>query len=183
MKINIGGGYKRFDGFVNLDHDELTNPDFIVNLEKDRLPFEDNSVDEIKAHHILEHIGEGFFHLLQELYRVCKNGALFDIVVPHHRHEHFYGDPTHRRFITIEMMKQFSLKWCTWHKEHFGSSSGFAPRLKVDFEIIDFEYSVDDTYKKLWEENKTEELMELNKRFINVFKDTIIKMIVVKNAT
>ena len=68
MKINLGGGLKRFDGFVNIDHDPLTNPDFCFNIEKDKFPFEDNSVDEVKAHHILEHLGEGFFHTITSPY-------------------------------------------------------------------------------------------------------------------
>jgi len=102
MKINLGSGYKRFDGFVNVDNNHDAEPDYIVDLEKDKLPFDDNSVDEIKAHHILEHIGDGFFHLMQEMYRVCEDGAVIDIQVPHHRHEVFFGDVTHIRPITTE---------------------------------------------------------------------------------
>ena len=84
MKINIGGGFKRYDGFVNLDADPLTNPDYLVRLGEDVLPFEDNTVDEVKAYHILEHIGPGFFQLMKELYRVAEHGCILDIIVPHH---------------------------------------------------------------------------------------------------
>ena len=64
MKINLGSGYKRIDGFLNIDDDPLVEPDFLCNIENDRLPLEDNSVDEIRAHHILEHIGECFIPLM-----------------------------------------------------------------------------------------------------------------------
>lgn len=97
MKINLGSGYKRIDGFLNIDDDPLVEPDFLCNIEKEKLPLEDNSVDEIRAHHILEHIGSGFIGLMQELYRVAKHGAILDIVVPHHFHDNFYSDPTHCR--------------------------------------------------------------------------------------
>ena len=100
MKLNLGSGLKRIDGFLNVDYDERSNPDFIVDLEKGILPFEDNSVDGIVAHHILEHIGEGFLTLMKEIYRVSKDGTIIDIEVPHHRHENFFGDPTHKRPIT-----------------------------------------------------------------------------------
>lgn len=180
MKVNLGSGLKKLDGFVNVDHDVLTNPDFVVDLEKDKLPFEDNSVDEMRAHHILEHMGEGFLSLMQEIYRVCKNGAIIDIAVPHHRHENFFGDPTHRRPITVLMLRQFSKKYCTWHQGHFGSSSGFAPRLNVDFEVAHFEYTVEWEYRDLYEQGKIEELNELAKRFNNVFVDVYIKLLVIK---
>lgn len=180
MKLNIGGGYKRIDGFHNVDHDPLTKPDFCFDLEKEPWPMEDNSVDEVRAHHILEHIGEGFFHVMKEMYRVCSAGAIIDIAVPHHRHEHFFGDPTHRRPITVPMLRQFSLKWCLWHREYFESSSGFAPRLGVDYEIIDYEYCVDPAYQKMAEEGKKAELEQLSMRFINVYKDVLIKLAVIK---
>ena len=60
MKINLGSGYKRIDGFLNIDDDPLVSPDFLCNIEKEKLPLEDNSVEEIRAHHIFEHIGAGF---------------------------------------------------------------------------------------------------------------------------
>ena len=111
MKLNLGSGLKRYDGYLNVDYDPLVNPDYIVDIEKGDLPFEDNSVDAVIAHHILEHIGENFLHFMQELYRVCKDGAIIDIEVPHHRHENFFGDPTHKRPITVEMLKKFSKKY------------------------------------------------------------------------
>ena len=111
MKINIGGGFKRYEGFLNLDADPLTSPDYLVKLGVDTLPFEDNSVDEVRAYHILEHIGEGFFQLMKEIYRVCKDTAIIDIQVPHHRSEIFYGDPSHVRFVTIDNMRLFSKRY------------------------------------------------------------------------
>ena len=66
MKVNLGSGFKRIEGFVNVDDDPLVEPDYIVNVEKDKLPFDDNSVEEIRAHHILEHIGDGFIPLMKD---------------------------------------------------------------------------------------------------------------------
>lgn len=112
MKINLGSGHKQYQGFVNVDDDPNTQPDFLVDLEKGHLPFDSDSVSEIRAHHILEHIGPGFMCLMQEIYRVCEHDALIDITVPHHTHEVFYGDPTHKRPITVNTMMLFSKKIC-----------------------------------------------------------------------
>lgn len=180
MKINIGGGYKRFDGFLNVDLDPKTNPDFLMEMGKDRFPLQDSVVDEVKAHHILEHIGDGFFFLMQELYRVCQNGAIIDIRVPHHRHEIFYGDASHVRPITVEMLRQFSKKYNEYHIEQFNSSSGFGIRLDVDFEIVSFDFIPDDIWKARFPKMSQEEIIEVSRNFNNVYGETWIKLVVVK---
>lgn len=45
MKLNIGSGYKRIPGYLNVDHDPLVNPDFLQDLENLKLNIPDNSVD------------------------------------------------------------------------------------------------------------------------------------------
>jgi len=49
------------------------------------LPFNDNTFDEIRAHHCLEHIpaGEDLIFVMSELCRVLKPGGILDISVPH----------------------------------------------------------------------------------------------------
>jgi predicted SAM-dependent methyltransferase len=160
--------------------DPLAKPDFLVNLEKDTFPFEDSTVSEIKAHHILEHIGDGFFHLMKELHRVCENGAVFDIRVPHHRHEIFYGDASHVRPVTVEMLRQFSKKYNNYHIEQFNSSSGFGLRLDVDFEIVEFYFKPDDIWAKRFETMSTEEIEEVSRNFNNVYGETFVKMVAIK---
>lgn len=180
MKLNLGSGFKRFEGFLNVDYDSSTQPDIIANLESFPLPFEDNSVDAIIAHHILEHIGEGFFDFMKELYRICKDGAIIDIEVPHHRHENFFGDPTHRRFITLEIIKKFSKKYNEWHIDYHNSSGGFGNFLNVDFEIVEYDYEVDPMYSSLVEQGKFIEIDEMAKRFNNVYRNFIVKLAVIK---
>lgn len=149
MKINLGSGYKKYDDFINIDDDPLVKPDICLDINSAKLPFEDNSVDEIKAHHILEHIGEPFIPLMKELYRVCKHGALLDIEAPHHQHEVFYGDPTHRRPITVMAMDLFSKKANLKHIASLNSSSGMGLKYDIDFEIVHYEYEYDEFYKDM----------------------------------
>lgn len=148
MKLNIGSGYKRYEGFLNVDDDPLVEPDFVVDLEGGHLPFEDNSVEEIRAHHILEHI-HNFIPLMREIYRVCKHGALIDVVVPHHNHEVFYGDPTHVRPITVNGMFLFSKKFCDESKDKHHSTSGLAYKYNVNFDVISYDFDYDEFYMPL----------------------------------
>lgn len=149
-KLNIGGGYRRYPDFLNVDNDPLTTPDILCDMGKDKLPLEDNSVDEVMALHILEHIpGEQFFHLLKELYRVCVDSAIIHIEVPHYRHDDFFGDPSHVRPFTIETFKMFSKKYNQFCIDQYGASSPFGIRLDVDFEVIDWDYLYDAEYMDL----------------------------------
>lgn len=180
MNINIGAGYTRIPGFVNVDSDHHCEPDFIVDLEKDKLPFEDNSVDRVIAHHILEHIGEGYFHLLQELYRVCKPGALIDIRVPHHFHETFINDPTHRRPITVEGLRLFSQKVNQHEIKTGGRSSTLGIMFGVDFEVVHFDFVYDGFYDEILKTNTRDQNERLLREAVNTVVETHVVLTVVK---
>jgi len=144
MKIIIGAGDQRVNGFLSCDYDPLTNPDLVFDLEKDRFPFEDNSVTEVIAHHVLEHLGDGYFHCLKELYRVCQHGAIVHIEVPYFRHSNFYDDPTHRRPITLNGLRMFSKKHNQMAREQRAHATRLAEYFDVDFEILDFGFKFED---------------------------------------
>jgi len=146
LKLNIGGGYKRYPGLLNVDMDPRCKPDYICDFEKDKLPFEDNSCDLVLAEHVLEHIGDGFFHLLQEIYRVCRDGAEFHVMVPHHRHDWFWNDPTHKRAITIDGMKLFSKSYNEYCEDVNDGASKLALWYDVDFELFWYENDFDPYY-------------------------------------
>jgi hypothetical protein len=156
LKLHLGAGYKRIPGFVNVDFDPLCEPDMVLDIEKPSWPIEDDSVDQVVAHHLLEHLGDpGFFVFMKELYRVCSNGALIEVVVPHHRHECFLNDPTHRRPITIEGMKLFSKSHNIWCINSGDGSSRLGMYYNVDFEIVDYQFNIDPMYHNILETIKS----------------------------
>lgn len=179
-KLNLGSGYRPIGGYINIDIDPYTNPDYILNLETDDLPVDDNSVIEVKAYHILEHLGEGFFHLIKELYRVCEHGAIVDIIVPHHFHEVFINDPTHRRPITVEGMRLFSKSFNKHCIETHDSSSCLGLAYDVDFEIVSFDFSIDPFYKDIIKRNSPEQNARLMREAVNVAVETHIQLMVIK---
>ncbi|HEV7393411.1 MAG TPA: methyltransferase domain-containing protein, partial [Burkholderiales bacterium] len=96
MKLNLGCGYNKLEGYINVDSQPACAPDKVVDLEHFPWPFPDNSVDKIMMTHVLEHLGadkQTFFGIIKELYRVCKPAATVHIIVPHPRHDTFIGDP------------------------------------------------------------------------------------------
>ena len=80
MKLNLGGvpGEKKGFKIVSL----IPEADYVHNLDEYPLPFEDNSIEEIRASHIIEHLKEPL-DFLKECYRIMKPGAIIVIRVPH----------------------------------------------------------------------------------------------------
>lgn len=81
MKLNIGCGNRKLEGFVNVDYNPAVGPDVVCDVSRG-LPFADGSVDEVFMSHSLEHV-DPLWPFLDELMRVCADGALLRIVVPH----------------------------------------------------------------------------------------------------
>lgn len=108
-KINIGAGGEQLPGFITIDIDPTTKPDIVRDIEKG-LPFGDNSVDEIRCSHTLEHIHDLCF-VLREFYRVCKNGAKITIIVPlmdasDMTHVRFFNEHTFRTLTDPQYWKK-----------------------------------------------------------------------------
>jgi predicted SAM-dependent methyltransferase len=78
IKLNIGCWEFKREGFVNIDIDPAYGE---VVADASKLPYEDATVDEIFAGHILEHFGQ-HDDVLKEWHRVLKPGGLITIVVP-----------------------------------------------------------------------------------------------------
>lgn len=94
MKLHIGCGNHRLDGWVNIDANPACQPDKVMSLPDDSLllEFDENTVDEIYSSHALEHMPR-FLDVVEQMWRVSKPGALWTIEVPHERHE--IGNPYH----------------------------------------------------------------------------------------
>jgi hypothetical protein len=183
MRLHLGSGDKRFEGFVNIDYDKNCNPDYCLDIERDNLPFDDNTVDQVIAHHVFEHLGEGYFHVLQELYRVCEHGALIDIVVPHHRHDYFANDPTHRRAITPDGLWLFSKKYNDDCIKQNAAASRLGYYFGVDFEVVDIQNIPDPRYIEIFTGKPVADVENYMHEHNNIIMEVHIKLVVIKNYT
>jgi ubiquinone/menaquinone biosynthesis C-methylase UbiE len=139
MKLNLGCGYNKLEGFVNVDSQSTCAPDQVVDLESIPWPYPDNSVEQIVMTHVLEHLGadkQTFFGIMKELYRVCKPNATVHIIVPHPRHDTFIGDPTHVRVITPRVLSLFSKTLNREWIERGAANTPLGLYLEVDFETV-----------------------------------------------
>lgn len=82
MKLNAGCGRAYLEGWINLDINPSVKAD--VYMPAYDLNFEDGFFEEIKASHLIEHLG--FFrtrYFLSEAYRTMRDGGLLIVETPH----------------------------------------------------------------------------------------------------
>ncbi|MDD5699617.1 MAG: methyltransferase domain-containing protein [Candidatus Nanoarchaeia archaeon] len=78
-RLNIGCGYEKKEGFINIDISKKVKPDMVVNIEKG-LPFKDNTFDYIYSWNVLEEIRPQFWDfVLREISRIAKDGCILEL--------------------------------------------------------------------------------------------------------
>ncbi len=94
LRLNLGCNADVRSGWVNVDIADYGGNE-IIDLNSYPWPFEDNSVAEVSASHVLEHL-DNFNAVVTELWRICEPDALIDVAVPFFLSTKFYSEPDHR---------------------------------------------------------------------------------------
>jgi len=106
IKLDIGCGISKKSNFLGVDILPLEGVDIVHNLNKFPYPFEENTVDEIWMDQVLEHLSEPM-EVMEELYRISKNGASITIGVPYFRSFYAHIDPTHKNYFGVNWFSYF----------------------------------------------------------------------------
>ena len=81
IKLNIGCGNDIKEGFINMDKYPINKSVIRFDFDKEKLPFDNNSVDYVYMRHSLEHINERQ-KAVMEILRVLKDGGVFKCILP-----------------------------------------------------------------------------------------------------
>lgn len=82
MKLEFGSGRGDLPGYKHIDIIKYDAVDRKLDVSK-KLPYKDNSVDEIVARHLIEHIDYWKYPgVFEEWYRVIKPGGKLSLVTP-----------------------------------------------------------------------------------------------------
>ena len=109
--LNLGCGNDYKEGWLNCDFNKDNKIDLYCDLTAETLPWADNSVDRILMDNVLEHIPrERYFHFMDELWRICKHGAMIEIYVPHCTSPFAFGNPAHYNFFHSHSMSVMDVK-------------------------------------------------------------------------
>ncbi len=82
MKLHLGCGTKKLEGWINIDSVEACQPDLLHDISQP-LPYDDLAADEILAEDVLEHFDKYLrFVVFYEWIRVLKIGGKVTLQVP-----------------------------------------------------------------------------------------------------
>jgi predicted SAM-dependent methyltransferase len=97
MKLDLGCGPKKKEGFIGVDRLAMPGVDLLCDLRLTPWPWSDASVDQVHCAHFVEHLtGVERIVFFNELDRVMKPGATAEIITPDWSNPSAYGDPTHQ---------------------------------------------------------------------------------------
>jgi len=127
LKLNLGSGYRKQEGYLNIDNRQECDPDLALDISKG-LPFEDNSIDEIRTFDIIEHVEIGkVLPLIEEIYRVLKPDGIWESFSPSTDGRGAFQDPTHCSFHNINS----HLYWMDdAYRDLYGTKAKFSGELK-----------------------------------------------------
>jgi SAM-dependent methyltransferase len=163
LRLDLGCGYSKPDGYIGLDNlgdaafqvvDERHGPDILMDLDNDRLPFANDSCDEVRSSHFLEH--SSLDHVLAESYRVLKRGGLFVFMVPYaNSAEGMY--PGHVQFLTEKWF--YENRYFQQHfeilNERYDPSSDWLELPRVVRRIIPFDFARKHLFNACWQMTMT----------------------------
>jgi SAM-dependent methyltransferase len=112
LKLNLGAGKSRIEGFLSVDSIPFEGLDLVTDLRKP-WPWGDSTVSDIFMSHVLEHFtGEERVHIFNEAYRVLAPAGKVTIVTPHWCSQRAYGDFTHQWPPVSEFL--YNYLWREW---------------------------------------------------------------------
>ena len=138
IKVTLGCGARPRNGWIGLDIVEY-GWNKVCDVTKDRFPFDDNTVDVVEMHNLIEHIERKHWrHMLNECWRVLKPAGIIEIITPDGKMDINYamGDPTHVSFIVEGNRPYFegrrprnsSIGFKHWHVLEWAHSLSNEPR-------------------------------------------------------
>jgi SAM-dependent methyltransferase len=138
VKLNLGCGFDKRDGWLNVDGFAACGPDRLLDIEATPWDLETSAFEHILMKHVLEHVGaefEVFAAVMRELHRVAAPRGLVEIHVPHVRHDTFWSDPTHVRAFTPLTFMMLSKRQNRIWMENRANYTMLAFLMEVDFEV------------------------------------------------
>lgn len=106
MKLDIGCGQKKREGFTGIDILDLPGVDIVHDLTIFPYPLEDSCAEEIVMDNSLEHFSDPI-SILEELYRISKPNARITIIVPYFRSFYNAIDLTHKSNFSVYAFSHF----------------------------------------------------------------------------
>ena len=135
MKLDIGCGGQKKEGFIGLDILKLEGVDIVHDLTLFPYPLDDDSVDEVYMDNCLEHIPNPM-KVVEEIYRISKNNTKVTIAVPYCRSHYAIIDPTHVNFFGVNWFNYFDPKHIFQQKMQYSTAKMNVKSITFDREWL-----------------------------------------------
>lgn len=106
MKLLLGCGNERRNGWVRVDRSLMAAPDVRHDLNVVPWPFDDGCADEIEANDLLEHLDD-VVRFMDECWRVLVPWGRVHIQAVSWTSENLWRDPTHKRGFHVDTFRYF----------------------------------------------------------------------------
>jgi hypothetical protein len=137
-RIELGCGANKRTGFFGIDIADGPVVDLVLDIERQRLPFPDSSVEQVYTSHAFEHLTNYPF-VLREIMRVCRPEAMVEIWTPYGKSNDgfLFG---HTTFMTEAHFKHICYQYdrfylgdtpgyLSWERSHYVLFPGIAEQL------------------------------------------------------
>jgi SAM-dependent methyltransferase len=93
--LDVGCGINKYPGSIGIDRNPDSRADVLCDLDHMPYPFPDNSFDQLRAIHVIEHLSD-VIRSMEEFHRLVRPGGRVRIETPHYTDFSSFCDPTHR---------------------------------------------------------------------------------------
>ena len=169
MKLDVACGQNKREGFKGVDIAPGPGVDYVWDLEQyPWKPFADNTVSEIHCSHYIEHTKD-FFKFIDEIHRICEDGAKVTFLAPYYSSIRAWQDPTHTRAISEATFLYVQKEWRKVNRlDHYP--------VKCDFKDIKMSLF----FQPPWDKKTEEARRFAQQHYINVVSDILVELTVVK---
>lgn len=162
-KLDIACGQTKSEGWIGVDIAPGDGVDIVHDLEVFPWPFEDNSIDEARCSHYVEHTKD-LLKWFDEVYRILKPGAQIQVIAPYYTSMRCWQDPTHTRAISEATFLYANKSWREANKlNHYPVS-------------CDFDYSYGYNMDPAWAMRSEESRAFAIRHYWNVVMDIVVTM-------
>jgi predicted SAM-dependent methyltransferase len=111
MKIDIGCGTNKRTGYAGVDAVVVDGVEYVMDVTKGKLPFEDNSIEAVFSSHFLEHLVlSDALAVMTDAHRVLEGNGTVEVIVPNFP-----------RLLELFLSAEFDDKWTWWIATIYGN--------------------------------------------------------------
>ncbi len=109
MKVYLGAGKHRLEGYVHVDRHPFEGIDIVADVTKG-LPFDSGTVDYVYTQDFMEHLPtESKVQVINEIWRVLRVGGRMEHYIPNAGSRNDFGSPTHLSHWNLQQFEHFDV--------------------------------------------------------------------------